>query len=97
LGVERSYVSSNIKKVTFTNTGGYVNTEVDKLFDTAREANDPKVRQQAFSAAQKILCEEVPQIWFLELAWPTIHDKKLHNVIKTAMGPNSSFDNVFLS
>ena len=55
------------------------------------------MRQQAFTAVQKILCEELPQIWLMELAWPTIHDKKLHNVIQTAMGPNSSFDNVFLS
>ena len=97
LGVERSYVSSNIKKVTFTNTGGYANPKVDELFTTARESGDPKVRQQAFTEVQKILCEELPQIWLLELAWPTIHDKKLHNVIKTAMGPNSSFDDVFLS
>jgi peptide/nickel transport system substrate-binding protein len=55
------------------------------------------VRQQAFTAVQKILCEELPQIWLMELAWPTIHDKKLHNVIGTAMGPNASFDNVFLA
>jgi len=97
LGVERSYVSSNIKKITFTNTGGYSNPKVDELFTTAREAGDPAVRQKAFSEVQKILCEELPQIWIQELAWPTIHDKKLHNVIKTAMGPNSSFDNVFLA
>jgi peptide/nickel transport system substrate-binding protein len=97
LGVERSYVSTNIKKVTFTNTGGYSNPKVDELFTTAREAGDPAVRQKAFTEVQKILCEELPQIWLMELAWPTIHDKKLHNVIQTAMGPNSSFDNVFLS
>jgi peptide/nickel transport system substrate-binding protein len=33
----------------------------------------------------------------MELAWPTIHEKRLHNVIKTAMGPNSCFDDVFLA
>ncbi len=97
LGVERSYVSSNIKKITFTNTGGYSNPKVDELFATARNSPDPAVRQQAFTGVQKILCEEVPQIWLMELAWPTIHDKKLHNVIQTAMGPNASFDNVFLA
>jgi peptide/nickel transport system substrate-binding protein len=97
LGVERSYVSSNIKKITFTNTGGYSNPKVDELFATARNAGDPAVRQQAFTAVQKILCDEVPQIWLMELAWPTIHDKKLHNVIQTAMGPNACFENVFLA
>jgi peptide/nickel transport system substrate-binding protein len=97
LGVERSYVSSNIKKITFTNTGGYSNPKVDELFATARNSADPAVRQQAFSEAQKILCDEVPQIWLMELAWPTIHEKKLHNVITSAMGPNACFDNVFLA
>jgi len=97
LGVERSYVSTNIKKVTFTNTGGYSNPKVDALFEAARVGATPAVRQQAFTDVQKILCEEVPQIWLMELAWPTIHEKRLHNVIKTAMGPNACFDDVFLA
>ena len=44
---------------------------------------------------QKILIEDVPQIWLMEMAWPTIHEKKLTNVIESATGPNSSFDDVF--
>lgn len=95
LGVERSYVSSNIKKVTFTNTGGYSNPKVDELFATASTAADPAERQKAFSEVQKILCDEIPQVWLMELAWPTLHEKKLHNVITTAMGPNSDFGNVY--
>src|SRR5713226_1978667 len=54
LGVERTYVSTNIQKVTFTNTGGYANPEIDKLFTAARTAADPTARQAAFSAAQKL-------------------------------------------
>jgi peptide/nickel transport system substrate-binding protein len=97
LGVERSYVSSNIKKVTFTNTGGYANPKVDELFTTARTSGDPAVRQKAFTDVQKILCDEVPQIWLMELAWPTFHEKKLHNVITTAMGPNGDFENTYFA
>lgn len=97
LGVERSYVSTNIKKVTFTNTGGYSNPKVDALFTTAREAGDPAVRQQAFTEVQKILCEEIPQIWLMELAWPTIHEKRLHNVIQTASGPGACFQDVYFA
>ncbi len=41
LGVERSYVSTNIQKITFTNTGGYANPKVDELFATAREVIRP--------------------------------------------------------
>jgi peptide/nickel transport system substrate-binding protein len=68
---------------------------VDQLFTTARESGDPAVRAKAFSEAQAILCEEVPQIWLMELAWPTIHDRKLHNVIRSAMGPNAGFGQVY--
>jgi peptide/nickel transport system substrate-binding protein len=95
LGVERSYVSSNIKKVTFTNTGGYSNQEVDKLFAEARTAGDSAERQKAFYAVQQLLVEQVPQIWLLELAFPTIFDKRLHNLTEYATGPQSSFDDVY--
>ena len=55
------------------------------------------MRAKAFTEVQKILCEELPQIWLMELAWPTIHDKKLHNVIQTAMGPNAPSTTSFSS
>ncbi|SDB68384.1 ABC transporter substrate-binding protein [Belnapia rosea] len=97
LGVERTYVSTNIQKVTFTNTGGYANPKVDELFATARNSADPKDRQAAFSAVQKILCEEVPQIWLMEMAFPTIHDKKVRNAITNGLGVHASFDDVFLT
>lgn len=97
LGVERTYVSSNIQRVTFTNTGGYANPRVDELFLAARSAADAAERQRAFTDVQKILVEEVPQIWLIELAFPTIHDKKLNNVITTGVGVHTSFDDVFLA
>jgi peptide/nickel transport system substrate-binding protein len=97
LGVERSYVSTNIQKVTFANTGGYANPEVDKLFATARAAADPKDRQAAFSAVQKLLIDDIPQIWLMELSFPTMYDKRLHNVIELGTGVHASFDDVFLA
>ena len=97
LGVERTYVSSNIKKVTFTNTGGYQNPAVDALFTEAGTAPDPAVRQVAFSKVQALLAEEIPQIWLLEMAFPTIADRKLHNVIELGTGVHASFDDVFIT
>ncbi len=97
LGVERTYVSSNIKKVTFTNTGGYKNDVVDQLFAEAGAAPDPASRQTAFTQAQKLLTQEVPQIWILEMAFPTINDRKLHNTIQLGTGVHASFDDVFLA
>jgi peptide/nickel transport system substrate-binding protein len=97
LGVERTYVSSNIQKVTFTNTGGYRNPKVDELFATARNASDPAVRQQEFSEVQKVLVSDIPQIWLMEMAFPTIMDKKLHNVIQLGTGVHACFDDVFMT
>ena len=97
LGVERTYVSSNIQKITFTNTGGYKNEEVDKLFATARTSADPKVRQEAFTAVQKLLRDDMPQVWLLEMSFPTIADKRVHNQIQFATGPHASYDDVFIA
>jgi peptide/nickel transport system substrate-binding protein len=97
LGVERTYVSTNIQRVTFTNTGGYANPQVDALFLRAREAVTAEERRAAFSEVQKLLAEEIPQIWLMEMAFPTIHDRRLRNVITTGTGPNGTFDDVFLA
>ncbi len=97
LGVERTYVSTNIQKVVFTNTSGYANPEVDKLFAEARNAADPADRQKAFFAVQQLLVKEIPEIWLIEMSFPTIHDKKVHDVITLGTGIVSSFDDVSIS
>jgi peptide/nickel transport system substrate-binding protein len=97
LGVERSYVSSNIQHITFTNTAGYSNPKVDELFAQGRNGATTEARQKAFSEVQHILVDEVPLLWVVEVAYPTITDRKLQNVITTGTGVHKSFDDVFLS
>ena len=97
LGVERTYISANIRKILFTNTGGYKNETVDKLFAEASAAPDSASRQAAFTQVQTLLVQEMPQIWLTEMAFPTFTDKKLHNVIQLGTGVHASFDDVFLS
>ena len=97
LGVERTYVTSNIQRVTFTNTGGYSNPRVDALFATARNASVAAERQAAFSDVTKVLIDDMAQIWLMEMSFPTIHDRRLRNVVTTGLGVHSSFDDVFLT
>jgi peptide/nickel transport system substrate-binding protein len=97
LGVERTYVSSNIKKVTFANTEGYANPAVDKLFETGRMSADPEVRKQAFYDVQKLLTDEVPVVWLMEMSFPTIHDRRVTNLITTGTGVHACFDDVFIA
>ena len=46
---------------------------------------------------QHLLVEEVPLLWVVEVAYPTVTDKKLHDVITTGTGVHASFDDVFLA
>jgi peptide/nickel transport system substrate-binding protein len=94
LGVERTYVSSNIQRVTFTNTAGYANPQVDALFERGRTAAQAAQRQAAFSELQRILVADMPLIWLMELSFPTIYDKRLTNVVTGATGVQGSFDDV---
>jgi peptide/nickel transport system substrate-binding protein len=97
LGVARTYLSDNIKKITFTNTMGYANPEVDQLFNKAALESNAAERQKLFSQVQKILTEDVPVLWLMELQFPTIYDKRLRNVITTAVGPSDDFDSVYFA
>lgn len=97
LGVERTYVTSNIQKVTFTNTGGYSNPRVDALFEQAREGTDLSVRRATFRSLQQLLVEEVPQLWLHELAFPTIADKRLQNLVTTGLSAHTTYDDVYFA
>jgi len=94
LGVTRNYVTSNIRKVLFSNIGGYSNPEVDRLADAAAGTIDEKKRQAYYSEMQKIMVEDSPVIWLNEMEFPTIYDKRLKNLVTTGIGIHESFDNV---
>jgi peptide/nickel transport system substrate-binding protein len=92
IGVSRTYVSSNIRKgVLFSNTSGYSNPEVDRLFEEAATATSDDKRQELYSAVQKILVEDVPVVWLIEQDYPNFIDKRLKNVITTAIGVHETF------
>lgn len=96
LGVARSYITENQKKgVLFTNTSGYSNPEVDKLFADAAKEADPNKRKDMYKKVQKILVDEVALAWLVELQWPTIYSKKLKNVIRNGLGPNDNFSDAY--
>lgn len=97
LGVERSYVSSNIQKILFTNTAGYSNPRVDELFARGRSAASEAERRAAFSEVQKILVEDMPLLWVVEVNYPTVMDRRLHNAVQLGTGNHASFDDVFLA
>jgi peptide/nickel transport system substrate-binding protein len=96
LGVARSYITENQKKgVLFTNTAGYSNPEVDKLFADAAKEPDQGKRKAMYAKVQKTLVDDVALGWLVELQWPTITSKKLKNVVRNGLGPNDNFSDVY--
>ncbi|GAA0573434.1 ABC transporter substrate-binding protein [Caenispirillum bisanense] len=97
LGVARTYISDNIRQgVMFSNTMGYSNPRVDELFAAAAVENDPAKRQEQFSEVQRILTDELPVIWLLEMEFPTFVNKRVHNAVTTAIGTTENFADVWV-
>ena len=97
LGVARTYISSNIKKgIPYTNTSGYSNAKVDELFAKAAVATKDGDRKNYYSEVQKILVDDVPLAWLVEINFPTIYNKKVRNVVTSAIGVNETFESVYI-
>ncbi len=75
----------------FSNTAGYSNPEVVRLFEEAATSTSDDKRQELYSAVQKILVEDVPIVWLIEQDYPNFIDKKLKDVITTAIGVHETF------
>ncbi|MEZ5659178.1 MAG: ABC transporter substrate-binding protein [Burkholderiaceae bacterium] len=77
IGVSRLYVCDNIKNQAYTNTSGYCNPEVDKLFETAALEADVEKRRVMYAKVQDILLEEMPMLWLFDTPSLFIHHKDL--------------------
>jgi peptide/nickel transport system substrate-binding protein len=97
LGVGRNYISSQILKgQIFSNVEGYSNPEVDKLFADGATATPDSKRKEIYEKVQKILVEDVPVAWMLELQFPTITRCKVKDLITTAIGVNDGFRDAWI-
>ena len=54
-------------------------------------------RMRYYADVQKLLVEDVPLGWLIEIKFPTIYNKRVRNLITTAIGVNESFDSVYLA
>lgn len=97
LGVARSYISTNIAKGSpWNNVSGYVNKKVDQLFAEAATAVDPKKRAELYAEVQRILVEDVPVAYLLEIGFPTIYRCNVKDLVTTAIGVNDGFKNAYI-
>ena len=96
IGVHRTYLSTNIKPIVWTNTQSYKNTQVDELLNTAGGILDPVKRKAYYATFQKIVTDELPIIDINVVPYHTVTNKNVGNVPVTIWGPLSPYDDVFM-
>ena len=96
LGIARSYVSSNIRKAYMPRTTRVMNPRVDELFASAAKIDTAK-RNAMYAEVQRILLDEVPVAWIAEMKFPTVVNKRAHDVVTSADGTVDSFQDAWVS
>jgi peptide/nickel transport system substrate-binding protein len=97
IGVERSFTTANIRKgASFTNSMGYSNPKVDELFEKASVETDPAARKKMYQEVQKIMRDELPVIFLVEIAYSHVYNKRVHGLITNGISMYSSWDSVWI-
>ncbi|BBK31144.1 peptide/nickel transport system substrate-binding protein [Stella humosa] len=97
LGVGRTYLCSNVRKVFLANANGYCNQRVDDLFTAATAETDETKKQAYYSEIQRLITEDLPVGFLLELQFPVVMNKRLRDAITTAHGPNDAYADAWLA
>ena len=77
IGVSRLYVCNNIKNQAYTNTSGYCNEKVDKIFAKAAAESNFDTRKALYAQVQDLLLEEMPMLWLFDAPSLFFHHKDL--------------------
>lgn len=96
IGVHRTYMSSNIRPIIWTNTQSYRNEKVDELLHKASTETNVEERKKLYKEFQKIVTDELPVIYVAEVPSHTLFSKKLGNPPTSIWGPLSPMDEVYL-
>ena len=96
IGVHRTYLSTNIKPVVWTNTQSYANPKVDELLNQAGALLDPVKRKAYYATFEKIVTDDVPIVFMNLVPYHTASVKRVANVPVSVWGPASPLDEVYL-
>lgn len=96
IGVHRTYLSTNIKPIIWTNTQSYSNPKVDELLNTAGGILDATKRKAYYATFEKIVTDELPILFINNVPYHSAASKKVGNVPTSIWGPASPYDDVFL-
>ncbi|WP_137891883.1 ABC transporter substrate-binding protein [Ramlibacter sp. 2FC] len=96
IGVHRTYLSSNIKPIVWTNTQSYNNPKVDELLNAAGGLLDATQRKAYYATFQKLVTDDLPIHFINQVPFHTAASKKLGNLPTTIWGPLAPYDEVYL-
>ena len=92
IGVHRTYLSTNIKPIVWTNTQSYSNPKVDELLNTAGGILDPTKRKAYYATFEKIVTDELPEYIVNQVPYYTATTKRVGNVPASIWGMLSPMD-----
>ncbi|MGI9026427.1 MAG: ABC transporter substrate-binding protein [Burkholderiaceae bacterium] len=95
IGVHRTYLSTNIKPIVWTNTQDYNNPKVDELLNSAASELDLAKRKALYAKFSKIVTEDLPIDFINVMSMHTAASSKIVNVPTTIWGPLSPYDEVY--
>jgi peptide/nickel transport system substrate-binding protein len=96
IGVHRTYLSTNIRPIVWTNTQSYNNPKVDELLNSAGQVLDPIKRKAYYAAFQKIVTDDLPIDFINTVPARTATSKRVGNVPTSIWGMMSPWDEVYL-
>ncbi len=95
IGVHRTYLSTNIRPVIWSNTQGYNNPRVDELLNAAAQELDFDRRKALYFEFQNIVGEDLPVYWLNALPFHHVYDDRIGNPPLTIWGMMQSMDEVY--
>ena len=96
IGVARTYLSTNIRPIVWTNTQSYRNPKVDELQTEAGSTLDLTKRKAYYAAFEKIVTDELPVYVIDQVGYYTVTNKKVSYVPTSIWGTLSPFHEVYL-
>ncbi|MGB6009282.1 ABC transporter substrate-binding protein [Castellaniella sp.] len=97
VGVDRSFLSSNIQHQVWTNTEGYANDKVDAWLAQAASEADFGARKAIYSQFQRQVTSDLPFAWTNEGIYMTVYNKKLTHLPMGVFGGLSPYDQIRLA
>ena len=96
IGSQRLFTTADIRKgATFTNSMGYSNPEIDRLFADGALESDPTKRKAIFDQMQQILQADMPVIPLVELPNVSVWNKRVHGILTNGLSYYDGWETVW--